>query len=359
MANDVTTAFSDFGGAVSALFGARGSRASAASYDEAAKIASENATISKTATNIQEMQESRAIFKSLGSTEAQIGGAGFATSGTAIDLLRDSASQGALTKALTAAQGAITANSYSEQAGMYSGLAASARSSATGQTIGGVLQGASGLLSAAGGIKNVYDWITGGTTAATAAGSGTIGGELVSSAAGGTAAGSLDGASLVSQAANLDIAGTTVGGATGGVAAGGVTGSVATGGSTAGGTVAGASEAGGSGIGSGLAAAGPFAVAATAASILLGDMFAGDQTAEHKQALSGILQSMNMTPDQYAKYVVSSGNTLKDSTTLPGGYDQIVAHNLQMLGFTLSPELTKQLAAFDDAKAYAQFMQAG
>lgn len=144
---DVVQAFSDFGTAASELLGAKGATASAGSYDEAAAIARQNAAIARQATEIKQQQETRTIFKTLGTQKAQIGGAGFAASGTALDLLADSSMQGAFTKAITAEQGAITENSYAEQAGLYSGMAKAARSSGTAQTVGGLLNAAGGAIS--------------------------------------------------------------------------------------------------------------------------------------------------------------------------------------------------------------------
>jgi hypothetical protein len=156
MANEIATALSDFGGAVSDLFGAKGATASAGSFSQAATIAEQNAALTAQATRIRETQESRQIFRTIGAQKASVGGAGFAESGSALDLLRSSVSEGALTKAITAEQGAITENSYAEQAGQFRGMASAARSSATGQTVGGLIQGAGGLLNAAGAASKFF-----------------------------------------------------------------------------------------------------------------------------------------------------------------------------------------------------------
>lgn len=153
---DFESAAKDIGGAVSALFGAKGATASAGSYAEAAAIALQSAEIAKQATGVKEIQASRQINRTLGTQAAGVGGAGFAMKGTALDLLRSSASEGALTKALIAEQGMITENSYAQQAGLYSGLAGTAKSSATGQSIGGILQGAGGALSLAKAVPNLF-----------------------------------------------------------------------------------------------------------------------------------------------------------------------------------------------------------
>jgi hypothetical protein len=140
---NIGSVFGDLGGAVSSLFGAKAAKAQGKSYNEASTIALENVGITRSATALKELTEGLDITRARGAQRAQIGGAGFAESGTALDLLAASATRGALTKAMTEEQGAITANSYAEQAGLYKGLADSANASATGQTIGGILSLAS------------------------------------------------------------------------------------------------------------------------------------------------------------------------------------------------------------------------
>jgi len=142
---DFQTAAIDAGGAVSSLFGARGARSSARSYDEAQRIAEENARLARSATEIRDIQLKRTIFKTLGTQQAQVAGAGFAASGSALDLARDSAAQGEHARAINQAQGAITANSYLEQAGMFGGMSDAARASATGQGIAGLIQSGGAL----------------------------------------------------------------------------------------------------------------------------------------------------------------------------------------------------------------------
>lgn len=189
MANDFATGLSDFGAAVSDLFGAKGASASADSYDQAKSIALANAGIARQATNIKQIQEGRQIFKTIGAQRAGVGGAGFSEGGTALDLLRSSASEGALTKALTAEQGAITENSYAEQAGFYGGMAGAARSAGTADTIGGLLQiagGASNLYSAGskllGGGGGTFADVN-AATGTEAAGTSALGGTALSTAA--------------------------------------------------------------------------------------------------------------------------------------------------------------------------------
>ena len=161
MANDILSGLSSIGGAVSDLFGAKGATASADSYMSAAAIAEQNAVLAKQATGIKETQTSRQIFQTIGAQKAAVGGAGFAASGTALDLLRSSASQGALSKAMIANQGAITENAYAEQAGAFKGMASASKAAATGNEIGGIIQGASGAIS----LYNGASKLLGGGTA--------------------------------------------------------------------------------------------------------------------------------------------------------------------------------------------------
>jgi hypothetical protein len=126
--------FSDAGGAVSDLFASFGHEAKAKgdefekqNYELAATYADENAAYTESATKIKEAQQDRALFQGIGRTTADIGGAGFAQSGSALDILRDSAQQGSLTKAVLTSQGAITEAGYKEQADSYRNMAQAAQ----------------------------------------------------------------------------------------------------------------------------------------------------------------------------------------------------------------------------------------
>jgi len=150
------TGLTDVGGAVTALFGAAGSRASAGSYDEAERIARENAALARQATRIKDIQITRQIYQVTGQQQAEVAGAGFASSGSALDLLRSSASQGAITKAINEEQGVITANAYEEQAAQFAGMAKAARSSAEAQGIGGLLQAGGAGYALYSGISSLF-----------------------------------------------------------------------------------------------------------------------------------------------------------------------------------------------------------
>src|SRR5467141_1235979 len=92
--------FSNLGGAGSDLFAAEGYRAKAKgdefereNYQLAATYADQNEQYTEWATKIKGAQADRELYKSMGQTSADVAGAGFAASGSALDILRESASQ--------------------------------------------------------------------------------------------------------------------------------------------------------------------------------------------------------------------------------------------------------------------------
>lgn len=129
-----TSTFSGLSGAVSDIFGgqstaaglrikAQGSRVEAENYDLASDLATKNASFADTSMQIKVAQADRSLFKSISGQAADVAGAGFAASGSALDLLRDSASQGALTTAVAGQQGLIAVEGYEQQAKSYNNLA--------------------------------------------------------------------------------------------------------------------------------------------------------------------------------------------------------------------------------------------
>lgn len=124
----------NLGGAVSDLFNAdsyrlraQGKRLEAQNYDEASGFSLQNARISQVSSDLKEAQQERALTKTLGGQQADIAGAGFAASGSALDLMRDSASQGALSLAVGNLQGLITEEGYQVQARSYTRMAEASR----------------------------------------------------------------------------------------------------------------------------------------------------------------------------------------------------------------------------------------
>lgn len=160
MASNISGAGSSAGSAVSDIFAgwgaqskAKGNRLEQQNYQMANLYAQQEAQFEKQSTAIKEMQESREISKSLGQTTADVAGAGFATAGSAIDLLRESAAQGAITKQVTQVQGNIQEAGYKEQAASYANMATAA-----------------GIAASAADKAATGDFIAGGIAAATSVG---------------------------------------------------------------------------------------------------------------------------------------------------------------------------------------------
>ena len=124
--------------AQSLLLQSQGDLAEASEYDLAQALAQQNANYTKASTAIQAAQQDRATTMTIGGQKAAVGGAGLAESGSALDLLRDSASQGALAKAVLVTQGSMQEAGYTEQANSYATMSAAARAAAAGEvTISG------------------------------------------------------------------------------------------------------------------------------------------------------------------------------------------------------------------------------
>jgi hypothetical protein len=141
------SAFADIGSAVKDLFGGIGEAASAKGYSAAAGYARENAAISAQSTKIQEVQAQRKIWQVLGGQQADIAGAGLMNSGSALDIARSSAQQGALTKQLIANQGAINVLGYQEEAANYSAMATAATASSKGSFLSSAVEVAAAIFS--------------------------------------------------------------------------------------------------------------------------------------------------------------------------------------------------------------------
>jgi hypothetical protein len=121
-----SSTFSNVGGVFSDLYASSGFKTKAAGlrveseeYLQAAAFADLNAKYTEQSTTIQQAQASRAIEKTLGQQQADVASNNFEEAGSALDLLRDSATQGALQKAVLAQQGLITEAGYQQQAASY------------------------------------------------------------------------------------------------------------------------------------------------------------------------------------------------------------------------------------------------
>ena len=87
----------------------------------------------KELTAIQGMQAERQMYSSMSQTRADIAGGGFAASGSGLDILAQSASQGALQQAVIQRQGLITEQGYEEQAQSYRNMEAAADMAASAE----------------------------------------------------------------------------------------------------------------------------------------------------------------------------------------------------------------------------------
>jgi hypothetical protein len=152
--------FSSIGGAVNDIFSsystaqglkikAQGDLAEGQAYDLGGGLARQNAQFTEQSTAIKQMQQQRELGLTLGRQAAGVASSGFEATGTSLDLLRDSAAQGALTKAVLGQQGLITEAGYKEQAQSYDIMSAAAKSTAqqeqdlasTSQTMGYISAG--------------------------------------------------------------------------------------------------------------------------------------------------------------------------------------------------------------------------
>jgi hypothetical protein len=137
--------FNLLSGGVSDLFGAAGDAAEASAYANAAKIDQQNAQLAQEGGDISKYQEQRKIYQTLGGTQAEVAGAGFANSGSSQDILRSGAQQGALAKAQIQVQTDINVNSYEEQAQANLGMENAAKAASAGGIAGGLLGIVGGL----------------------------------------------------------------------------------------------------------------------------------------------------------------------------------------------------------------------
>src|SRR5271166_1253217 len=120
------------------LLQSQGDIAEANEYNLAQTLATQNANYTAASTAIQAAQQERQTVMTIGGQKAAVGGAGLAEKGSALDLLRDSAAQGALAHSVLVSQGQIAQAGYEEQANSYAVMSAAANAAAAGEvTISG------------------------------------------------------------------------------------------------------------------------------------------------------------------------------------------------------------------------------
>jgi hypothetical protein len=116
----VSDIFGGYAKAAGLKLKAQGDLVEAGNYDLAAGLATQNEKFTEQSTAVKQTMADRARYMGIGTETADIAGAGFDTgSGSALDLLRSSAQQGALQKQLIGQQGLITEAGYTEQATAY------------------------------------------------------------------------------------------------------------------------------------------------------------------------------------------------------------------------------------------------
>jgi hypothetical protein len=128
-----TATFSDLGGAVGDIFAGfgqkykiQGAQIEKQNYLQAAAFSQQEAEFTKQSTAIKQAQSDRELYKALGQTQEGVASAGFTEGGSALDILRESAQQGALTHQVLGQQGLITEAGYQEEAQSYQNMAAAA-----------------------------------------------------------------------------------------------------------------------------------------------------------------------------------------------------------------------------------------
>lgn len=134
-------------GAVGDIFKGFGAAAEAENYDAASALAFRNVEYSKKSFAVKDQMADRSIYKAVEGQQADVSGAGFAASGSALDLLRDSQREGALTKELLTIQGTMEQDSYNEQGKAYHNMAEAARMAETGFYVSAALKGVAAITS--------------------------------------------------------------------------------------------------------------------------------------------------------------------------------------------------------------------
>lgn len=135
------------GEGIGGLMSAGGLKQDAASLDKAAGMEDVNAKLTDASKGIQHAAAARDIYKVMGGQASDVASAGFAMSGTALDLARDSARQGAITQSLIEVQGNIDTQTHLINAQNLRAQAASARSAAQKSMFSGIMNIGLGVLS--------------------------------------------------------------------------------------------------------------------------------------------------------------------------------------------------------------------
>lgn len=112
---------------------ARGDIAEADNYDLATDLARQNEAYTAQSTRLQQNQLDRSLTQTIGGIHASVAGAGFAEGGSGGDILRDSASQGAIAHGVLGQQGSIAMAGYEEQAKSFETMSKAGRAAAAAE----------------------------------------------------------------------------------------------------------------------------------------------------------------------------------------------------------------------------------
>ena len=160
--SDFGSAASLFGSAAGSAASAEGYRAEARAYSAAAIISGTNAQLTAGSTRLQQQRADRDLFKVLGAAKADIAGAGLTEAGSALDIIRGSAAEGALQKQVIGTQGTISENAYLQQQAAYQGQAEAASANAAAAAAGSKTSKVGGVLKVVGaiaGIAKLFCWV--------------------------------------------------------------------------------------------------------------------------------------------------------------------------------------------------------
>ena len=149
-------------GAVSDLFGsigdsykAKGAEFEKQNYLRAEDLANQNERYTEESQAIKQTQLDREIFHKQSGAQAATAGAGLAASGSALDVLAEGASQGALTKEVLARQGFITEEGYKVQAASYANMASAAQTAEDAANVAGIGSDISAAIKGAAAVASV------------------------------------------------------------------------------------------------------------------------------------------------------------------------------------------------------------
>ena len=137
---DYGSVFSAAGSLLSGVGSLQAGNASAGAAKANAATYRTNAQITANSTKLQEMQQQRKAYQVLGGQKADIAGAGLSASGSALDVIRSSATQSSLDKSLIQMQGQMNVNSLLGQAQAADAEAAAAKKSGGGGFFGSIFK---------------------------------------------------------------------------------------------------------------------------------------------------------------------------------------------------------------------------